>query len=51
MIESTWLSSVVIVDGSCQVICDIYGTSNEKVWIIQSLSKNSVTRVIDSWSY
>lgn len=48
---TTWLSTVVIVINDCQIICDVYGTSNDNIWLIQSLSKNFVTKVIDSWCF
>lgn len=51
MIQSVWLFTVTIEIDGCQVHQDCYGTSNEKIWLIQSQSINSVTKVVESWSY
>jgi len=50
MITTAWLNSITIEDKDARIILDIYGTSNEKVFIIKSKSYHSVTTIIDAWS-
>ena len=51
MITTVWLNSIIITIQDKKVTIDCYGTSNEKVFIIQSRSYHGITDVIDAWSY
>lgn len=50
MITSVWLNGITIVLEDTRVCIDCYGSSNDKIFIIESVSYQSTTEVIDAWS-
>lgn len=51
MIKTKWLSSLTIADKDARITVDIYGVSNDKVFLIESRSYQNITAVIDAWSF
>ena len=51
VLTTVWLHSLTITDKDARITIDIYGTNNNRIFIIQSKSCHNVTTIIDAWSY